>query len=1555
VSIRRVAVIFDNEARPETTGVYCRRALGRLVEVEHFLPSDLSRLSPGEFDLYLNIDDGLPYRIPAALRPSAWWAIDTHLDLGRCLEKARDFDAVYAAQRDGAEALRSAGVPSATWLSLACDPEIHRKHDVEKTRDVAFVGNVFPGEREELLRLIRGHFPNSYAGRLYFEEMALAYSSARLAFNRSVRNDVNMRVFEALACGSLLLTNDLGENGQGELFQDGRHLATYSDPGELLEKIGYYLARPDLRERIAAEGRKAAHAHHTYEHRMRVILGRAEAAASPSRTAAAPGRPGKELPYFGFARPEVAALVPATARRVLDVGCGAGRLGELLKRRGGVEVVGIELDGRAIAEAGRRLDRVIAGDLESDDFDLPESGFDCIICADVLEHLRSPDRALEKLRRWLKPGGDLVASIPNVRNHTVVGPLLEGNWTYEPSGLLDGDHVRFFTRREIGKLFFRAGFEIEQWRIVPGPGHREWVEAGRPGMARIGPVELGGITPEEAEEFYVYQYLTRARPRPARPAARPPRGDDPPSRGERAPGLGPGPEGRLAELRRAFPWPARRPAVGMRDDPLDGPADGARQLLARRLAAGTRLVVEVGGRLGGSTRFIAEHAPSATVISLSRWEGDPEHTPPGGSRPRDPSPYEAFLAACWPLRDRIVPLIATAQEGLGLVNRCGLRPDLVYVSSAGSGLGAVLEHCRRYFPGVVVVGDGYDEPGVADAARDHASGLGLELEVAGAGERAWALDLAGPGDAGGGNPAGALLTSIIVLTHNELSFTIQCLDSIRARTDEPYQLIVVDNASTDGTREYLRSLEGVIVVENAENRGFPAGVNQGIRVAKGRQVLLLNNDCIVTTGWLRRLLDALHGDPVVGLVGPSSNNVSGGQQVPANYRDAGSIDGFAWDWGADHGHECMDVDRLVGFCLLIDRAVIDRIGLLDERFGIGCFEDDDYCRRAIKAGFRLIHARGAFVHHYGSRTFRGVGLDYPALLAENRRKYEAKLRGEEPGGPPGPPAAPLAPEDRPPVRPTYQIAGGGAGGLRLRRAAVRLSACLIVRDNERTLGPCLESLLPWVDEVIVVDTGSTDGTPELAARLGARLFHFPWCDDFSAARNESLSHARGDWVFWMDSDDTITEACGRGLRDLALGDHRPEVLGYVMQVHCPGGTTDGADDVTCVDHVKLIRNRPDLHFEGRIHEQVLPSIRRAGGEVAWTGLHVVHSGSDQTAEGRARKLERDFRLLGLELRDQPDHPFVLFNLGMTHADGGQHAEAIEFLRRGIRVADPKDSHLRKAYALLAASLQQIGRSREAQEECEAGLRLFPSDKELLFRRALLHQHFGRLRDAERSYLRVLEEREDRHFTSVDSGIAGFKARHNLAVVYGEQGRHAEAADQWRHALGERPLYRVAWRGLFGALLQHAGESEAEELAATMLGDPGLRIEGLILTGRLREFRGDYEGARRDLEAALSEAPDDLDALREVCRFIFERVGPESAGAHLARLAALDPSDASVHHNLGVVLRSTGQAEAAARSFRTSLDLRPDWPATVHQLAQLAREVEAHTSNEVRRTTSGRLG
>ncbi|MBI3467730.1 MAG: glycosyltransferase, partial [Planctomycetes bacterium] len=765
-----------------------------------------------------------------------------------------------------------------------------------------------------------------------------------------------------------------------------------------------------------------------------------------------------------------------------------------------------------------------------------------------------------------------------------------------------------------------------------------------------------------------------------------------------------------------------------------------------------------------------------------------------------------------------------------------------------------------------------------------------------------------------------------------------CLESIRFLTDEPYELIVVDNGSTDGTVEYLRSCSDVRLIENAENRGFPAAVNQGIEVSRGEQILLLNNDVVVTTGWLRHQLAALRSDQQVGLVGPCSNCVAGFQQVPVRYEDLACLDGFAWEWGKEHRGNIIEVDRLMGFCLLIRREVIERIGLFDERFGIGNFEDDDFCRRARQDGFRAGIAQAAFIHHFGHASFRGSGADLGAILKRNEQLYREKWgdagHAEKPCG---------AESANAGLKPKFSVRIAD-DGLLLVPATIRLSLCMICRDNAGTIGACLESIRPWVDELIVVDTGSKDDSPEICRRLGAEVHDFAWPDCFSTARNESLKYARGEWIFWMDSDDTISPECGRKLRELAYGPHDHAVLGYVVQVHCPGGGPDGEADMTVVDHVKLFRNRPDLRFDGRIHEQIIPAIRRAGGEVGWTDLYVTHSGADHTPEGRKRKLERDMRLLELDLADRPDHPFVLFNLGMTFADAGHHEQAVSALKRSIEVADPSESQVRKAYALLLGSLCQLERLDEALECCQRGRDLFPKDPELLFREGILAHKVGDLARAERAYLAALNGGDERHFTSIDRGIVGFKARHNLAAVYMDRGESAAAEEQWRQAIGEMPSFREAWHCLADLLLRQRRHAELRDLIAQIEQYPSLRAIGTLVQAQFERAQGNIAGVRAMLSSALRQYPAEIELQRFRCQFLFEHGDPSEAEEALHELLQLDPTDASVHHNLGTTYLRTARFDAAVCSLRESLRLRPKSSPTLvnlgYGLDQLGRTDDA---------------
>ena len=241
--------------------------------------------------------------------------------------------------------------------------------------------------------------------------------------------------------------------------------------------------------------------------------------------------------------------------------------------------------------------------------------------------------------------------------------------------------------------------------------------------------------------------------------------------------------------------------------------------------------------------------------------------------------------------------------------------------------------------------------------------------------------------------------SIVMPVFNGLDYTRQSIDSLIRYTSIPYELIVIDNGSIDGTWDYLRKLKKggnlicLKVIRNPRNLGFPKACNQGIAQAQGRYIIILNNDVIVTEGWLEGLIRCMEADQRVGLVGPMTNYVSGRQLVQkVPYRTEEEMHRFAKKYAEEHHGEREEVERLVAFCLLVKREVFEKIGMFDEQFGIGNFEDDDLCLRARLAGFKAVIARDVFVHHHGSRTFAEMGLDYKDLMSKNLRRFKEKWR-----------------------------------------------------------------------------------------------------------------------------------------------------------------------------------------------------------------------------------------------------------------------------------------------------------------------------------------------------------------------------------------------------------------------------------------------------------------------------------------------------------------------------------------------------------------------------------
>jgi O-antigen biosynthesis protein len=801
------------------------------------------------------------------------------------------------------------------------------------------------------------------------------------------------------------------------------------------------------------------------------------------------------------------------------------------------------------------------------------------------------------------------------------------------------------------------------------------------------------------------------------------------------------------------------------------------------------------------------------------------------------------------------------------------------------------------------------------------------------------------------------LVSIIILTCNQISYTKKCVESIRKNTPEPHEIIFVDNGSIDGTPKWLKKLvrncPNYKLIENKINRGFSIGCNQGIKVSTGKYILLLNNDIVVTENWLTGMLECINSSPDVGIVGPMTNSISGPQKVPdAGYSSTDELSVYARRFRSKNRHRRVPYNRVVGFCMLFKRRLITRIGLLDERFGSGNYEDDDICLRAVLAGYRNMIVGDVFIHHYGSRTFIGNGINYGSSLNRNMKIFTEKWSGARAAEQFGKellildnriradelyrqgqiekataslfeaikqapnnsslyynlaemlvdaknytgaldileslprgiadtrqlallgyceealgrdaraqdyaeraiaidPSMPLALnvmgviaykkgelytaegvfkkaiESDPSFGESYTNLGSlkwssgenmealdlferafilsptvgdvvtayysavaetdayaraepvfhesmalhpndkriaflkiavlikqekheqamqdiekammqfgiddgilsameeiraKAGSLAICRGSKRksLSLCMIVKNEELNLAKCLMSAKPVVDEIIVVDTGSTDKTKAIASALGAKVFDFPWTNDFAEARNFSLSKASGDWIFVLDADEVVSPLDYHKLKKTFKSSAGKRVAytmvtrNYTDQASLKNWSPNEGKYIAeeaglgwiPSPKVRLFPNDKRIFFQNAVHELVEPSLQKIGSQAKTCDVPIHHYGR-LNQEKLLAKGEKYYRL-GLEKIEKANEDCnALREVAIQAAEIGKYSEAVEIWMKVIKLK-PNDA---SAFMNLGFAFLMMNQYENVAEYSRKALELEPNLRE----------------------------------------------------------------------------------------------------------------------------------------------------------------------------------------------------------------------------------------------------
>lgn len=751
-----------------------------------------------------------------------------------------------------------------------------------------------------------------------------------------------------------------------------------------------------------------------------------------------------------------------------------------------------------------------------------------------------------------------------------------------------------------------------------------------------------------------------------------------------------------------------------------------------------------------------------------------------------------------------------------------------------------------------------------------------------------------------------------------------CLESLALLRDLISEVVVVDDVSPDNAASVVETFPDVILHRNEKNLGFAGTCNVGFSLTTGEIVVFLNSDTVVPRAGLIRLIESLLASHNIAAAGPYSNNTGHHQQIPSTYESLETMPLFAEDL-ARTDFEDQDVDMLVGFCLAVRRDVLEKIGLFDTRFGTGMFEDNDLCYRMRRSGYRLALSRRAFVHHSGSKSL-ARRKEHPAvLLGRNKDIFLKKWKDDLECGfvnhLSGMAGTPIVFNER---NKPEEI------DKRLKRLAKKADICLcmIVKNEQRVLADCLESVKSGFAQIVVVDTGSTDTTKEIALGYGVELYEMPWPDSYSEARNVSLSYARTKWNMWMDADDTVSRLSLEAILQAVIHAD-PNTGGFVVPIRF---VDEGPTGGTQVDHVKVFPNRKGIQFDARIHEQLLPSIRAKGLEVVRIkGALIHHSGYDTSVEGQAIKRAREEKLLLLDHEEDPTHPFKLFNLGMTYHFRKEHEVAIDWLTKCIAASLPEESHVRKAYALLGVSRRELGDVEGALATFETGLAITPEDPELLFQSAAVLSGLGRLSEAKERYLQVPPELAG-HFSSVDVGILTFKRFHNLGTVCLGLGQYSDARSYWKMSLQVAPNFSPSAIELFETAISSGDIRGAREGLDALLAAEGPTESWALRLCRLASEMGqEPEGALRN---ALRSYPYSTGLLTALSRMLLGRGDETGAAPILEELDRLGSAEAAYFRGISAVRRL--DLYAGLEHFLRSQELNPFYEQTLSQIAELRR-------------------
>lgn len=357
---------------------------------------------------------------------------------------------------------------------------------------------------------------------------------------------------------------------------------------------------------------------------------------------------------------------------------------------------------------------------------------------------------------------------------------------------------------------------------------------------------------------------------------------------------------------------------------------------------------------------------------------------------------------------------------------------------------------------------------------------------------------------------------------------------------------------------------------------------------------------------------------------------------------------------------------------------------------------------------------------------------------------------------------------------------------------MKISLCMIARDEERNLPACLDSFAGVVDEICVLDTGSSDSTVQIAREKGARVETHPWSDDFATARNAALDMASGDWILVVDADEVLEDPDARAKLEAFAQRFEEQDAAPCGRVTMRNEEGSGACDLISI--TRFLPRRDDLDYRGRVHEQVHCHGVPAPAEE--TGVVISHRGYLPEVLREQSKVDRNRQLLLRAIADSPDDGYLWYQLGQTLAVGGEPRHALDAFERALERCPDDAPWGPPCLERAGYCLRELDRSKQALALLGEVEEAFEGRSDTCFLIALLAMDTGDLERAEAGFRRCLELAPALPGpTQTNPSTRTFAPAHNLGVLFEVVGRTEEAREAYGQALAFNPEHHPSREGL----------------------------------------------------------------------------------------------------------------------------------------------------------------